>query len=104
MPGSRTRTIAAATAVLEAGIAGWWAGDGLLWLLAATAAVTALECAWGIARRRAYGDIVGLEVAAALALLLLAGPPAALATMTAAACVAWLIRPGRDAGPARRAA
>ena len=88
--------------VLEGGIAGWALGAGWLGLLVMVAAVTLADTAWGIARRGAIADIAGLEVAAALAVMLAVGAPATMTALTAAACAAWLVRDGRM-GPAPRA-
>ena len=92
MLSTRTRSIVTATVVLEVGIAGWGLGHGGLWLLVMTAAVTLLETGWGALRRGMLGDLAGLQVAMALAMLLAFTADTALAVMLAAACVAWLVR------------
>ena len=84
------------TVILEVGIAGWWRGDGALWLAAMLAAVTLLDCALGMVRRRAYADIVGVELGAVLVAMLLRSDDALLTAAVAAACAAWLIRPQRQ--------
>ena len=99
---SRRRSIVSVAVVLEGGIAGWALGAGWLGLLVMVAAVTLADTAWGIARRGAIGDIAGLEVAVALAVMLAVGAPATMTALTAAACAAWLVRDGRM-GPAPRA-
>lgn len=91
------------TVVLEAGIAGWALGAGWLGLLVMVAAVTIADTAWGIARRGVLADLAGLEVAVALSLMLAFGAPGVPVALTAAACAAWLIRDGRENGPARLA-
>jgi hypothetical protein len=95
------RTVVTFAAMLEVGIAGYVLGHGALWLLAITAAVTLADTAWGVARRGVPADLAGLQVAAALALMLVYGISTTLSLLTAAACVAWLIRPDRLA-PIRR--
>jgi hypothetical protein len=97
MLGTKTRSIVTATVVVEVGIAGWVLGHGALWLLVMIAAVTAADTIWGIARRRVASDLVGVEVAAVLGILLAVGADPALAGLTGAACAAWLIRPERQA-------
>ena len=81
--------------MLEVGIAGFALGHGALWLLVITAAVTLADTAWGVARRGVPADLAGLQVAAALVLMLVYRTGTALSLLTAAACVAWLIRPDR---------
>jgi hypothetical protein len=103
MFGSRRRSVVTVTVVLEAGIAGWALGAGWLGLLVMVAAVTIADTAWGIARRGVLADLAGLEVAVALALMLAFGAPGVPVALTAAACAAWLIRDGRESGPARLA-
>ena len=86
--------------VLEVGIAGWALGYGALWLLMMTVAVTVADTVWGLARRRVAADLAGLEVALALAVMVVFGADTFPEAATAAACFAWLVRDGR-AGPAR---
>ncbi|HUZ84363.1 MAG TPA: hypothetical protein VMU66_06685 [Gaiellales bacterium] len=95
------RTVVTCAAMLEVGIAGYALGHGALWLLAVTAAVTLADTAWGVARRGVPGDLAGLQVAAALALMLVTRAGSALSVLTATACVAWLIRPDRLGRPGR---
>ncbi len=52
-------------------MAGWWRGDGALWLAAMLAAVTLVDCAIGIVRRRSYADLVGVELGAVLVAMLI---------------------------------
>jgi hypothetical protein len=94
--GSRAHAIVTLTVVIEVGIAGWILGHGTLWLLGATLAVTAADTIWGMTRRRVLADLVGLEVAVVLAILLSAEADPMLSLLVAAACVAWLIRPERQ--------
>jgi hypothetical protein len=96
-----TRSIVTATAIAEVGIAGWVLGHGALWLAVMIAAVTAVETAWGIARRGVAADVAGLQVAAVLGILLAAEADGTLTALCAAACAAWLIRPERQE-PLRR--
>jgi hypothetical protein len=91
----RTRTIVTITAMIEGGLAGWALGVGWLGLLAMVAAVTAADSLWGVLRRRALSDVTGVELAAALAVLLAAGADLALGALTACACAAWLVRSER---------
>jgi len=91
----RTRTIVTVTAMIEGGLAGWALGAGWLGLLAMVAMVTAADSVWGVLRRRALSDVTGVELAAALAVLLAAGADLALGALTACACAAWLVRPER---------
>jgi hypothetical protein len=100
MLSSRTRSIVTATVVLEVGIAGWALGHGMLWLLVMTAAVTALDTAWGTLRRGTLGDLAGLEIALALSALLAFASDTTMAVLVACCCVAWLVR---DRGPVARA-
>jgi len=86
--------------VLEVGIAGWAFGYGGLWLLMMTVAVTVADTVWGVVRRRVPADIAGLEVALALAVMVVFGAGTFPEAIPAAACFAWLIRDGRT-GPAR---
>ena len=88
--------------VLEVGIAGWALGHGALWLLVMTVAVTVADTVWGVFRRRVPADIAGLEVALALAVMVVFGADAFPEAVTAGACFAWLIRDGRT-GAARAA-
>ncbi|MDX6520433.1 MAG: hypothetical protein QOG02_1726 [Gaiellales bacterium] len=97
---TRTRSIVTATVVLEVGIAGWALGYGWLWLLVMTAALTLAETGWGILRRHALGDLAGLQVALALALLLVVAADLTFTLMVAACCVAWLARPRQPLAPA----
>ncbi len=83
------------TAVIEAGLAGWALGAGWLGLLVAIAAVTAADTAWGMTRRGVIADLAGLELAIALAVLLIASADITLAAITALACATWLVRPDR---------
>jgi hypothetical protein len=83
----RNRSIVTVTAVIEAGLAGW--------ALVAVAAVTAADTAWGMTRRGIIADLAGLELAVALAVLLIASADITLAAITALACAAWLVRPDR---------
>jgi hypothetical protein len=102
MLSSKTRSVVTATVVLEVGIAGWALGHGALWLLVMTAVVTVLETAWGVLRRRALGDLAGLEVAVTLALLLAFTSDLTLTVLVAACCVAWLARDRRPVTVASR--
>jgi hypothetical protein len=92
----RNRSIVTVTAVIEAGLAGWALGAGWLGLLVAVAAVTLADTLWGVARRGMLGDIAGLELAAALAVLLTVRADPTLSALTACACAAWLVRPERQ--------
>lgn len=98
--GSRSRAAVTTAVVLEVGIAGWALGYGPLWLLVMTVAVTIADTVWGVFLRRVPADIAGLEVALALAVMVVFGADAFPEAITAAACFAWLIRDGR-AGPGR---
>src|SRR5919204_4854977 len=100
MYGSRMRAAVTTAVVLEVGIAGWALGYGALWLLVMTVAVTVADTVWGVVRRRVAADIAGLEVALALAIMVVFGADAFPEAVTAAACFAWLIRDGRTR-PAR---
>ena len=100
MFGSRSRAAVTTAVVLEVGIAGWALGYGALWLLVMTAAVTIADTVWGVLLRRVPADIAGLEVALALAVMVVFGADTFPEAITAAACFAWLIRDGR-ARPAR---
>jgi hypothetical protein len=100
MFGSRSRSVVTTAVVLEVAIAGWALGYGALWLLVMTVAVTVADTVWGVFRRRVPADIAGLEVALALAVMVVFGADTFPEAITAAACFAWLIRDGR-AGPAR---
>ena len=91
----RTRAVVTTTVVLEVGIAGWALGHGTLWLLVMTAVVTVLETGWGIVRRRALGDLAGMEVALTLVLLLAFAADLTMTLLVAACCVAWLARDRR---------
>jgi hypothetical protein len=102
MFGSRNRSAVTTAVVLEVAIAGWALGYGALWLLVMTVAVTVADTVWGVFRRRVPADIAGLEVALALAVMVVVGADTFPEAITAAACFAWLIRDGR-AGPARAA-
>jgi hypothetical protein len=93
--GSKSRAAVTTAVVLEVGIAGWAFGYGALWLLAMTIAVTIADTIWGVFRRRVPADIAGLEVALALAVMVVFGGEAFPEAITAAACFAWLIRDGR---------
>ncbi len=95
MFGSRARSAVTVAVILEVGIAGWYRGEGALWLAAMLAAVTLFDCALGVVRRRSYADIVGLELGAVLIAMLLRSNDVLLTTAIAAACAAWLIRPER---------
>jgi hypothetical protein len=97
---SRSRAAVTTAVVLEVGIAGWALGYGPLWLLVMTVAVTIADTVWGVFLRRVPADIAGLEVALALAVMVVFGADTFPETITAAACFAWLIRDGR-ARPAR---
>jgi hypothetical protein len=94
--GSRAHAIVTLTVVIEVGIAGWILGHGMLWLLGATVAVTAADTIWGMTRRRVLADLVGLEVAVVLAMLLAVGTDPLFSLLVAAACLAWLVRPERQ--------
>ena len=96
MFGSRAHAIVTLAMLLEVGIAGWMLGYGTLWLLGGCLAVTVADTLWGVTRRRMPADLVGLEVAATLAIALHAGADPALTCLLAAACIAWLIRPERQ--------
>ena len=100
MFGSRSRAAVTTAVVLEVGIAGWALGYGPLWLLVMTVAVTIADTVWGVFLRRVPADIAGLEVALALAVMVVFGADTFPEAITAAACFAWLIRDGR-AGPVR---
>jgi len=91
----RTRAIVTVTAMIEGGLASWALGAGWLGLLAMVALVTAVDSLWGVLRRRALLDITGVELAAALAVLLAAGADIELGALTACACAAWLVRSER---------
>jgi hypothetical protein len=84
------------TVILEVGIAGWWRGDGALWLAVMLAVVTLVDCALGVVRRRAYADVVGVEMGAVLLAMLVRSDDALLTAAIAAACLAWLVRPQRQ--------
>ena len=101
MFGSRTRTVVTVAAILEATIAGWVLGDAVGALLLMLLAVTAADTLWGLLRRGVLGDIAGVELAAALGLLLAFHADLTLTAMVACCCAAWLIRPERQM-PVRR--
>ncbi len=101
MFGSRSRAAVTTAVVLEVGIAGWALGYGPLWLLVMTVAVTIADTVWGVFLRRVPADIAGLEVALALAVMVVFGAGTFPEAVTAAACFAWLIRDGRT-GTTRR--
>jgi hypothetical protein len=103
MFGSRNRTLVTVTVVIEATLAGWVLGHGRLALLLMVVAVTACDTLWGMLRRGSAGDLAGLELAAALGLLLVVRADATLSALTACACAAWLVRPQRQE-PFRRLA
>jgi hypothetical protein len=84
------------TVILEVGIAGWWRGDGALWLAVMLAVITLVDCAVGVVRRRAYADVVGVEMGAVLLAMLVRSDDALLTAAVAAACLAWLVRPQRQ--------
>jgi hypothetical protein len=84
------------TVILEVGIAGWWRGDGALWLAVMLAVITLVDCAVGVVRRRAYADVVGVEIGAVLLAMLVRSDDALLTAAVAAACLAWLVRPQRQ--------
>ena len=84
------------TVILEVGVAGWWRGDSALWLAAMLAAVTLVDCAIGIVRRRAYADLVGVEMGAVLVAMLIRSDDVVMTAAVAAACAAWLVRPQRQ--------
>ena len=92
----RNRSIVTVTAVIEAGLAGWALGAGWLGLLVAITAVTLVDTLWGVARRGMLGDLAGIELAAALAVLLSVRADPTLSALTACACAAWLVRPERQ--------
>jgi hypothetical protein len=92
-----TRGTLAAAAALEAGIAGWFAGQGALWLLAAIGLMTLADTLWGVVRRGALADLAGAEVAVTLGMLLVFRDDPSLAWLLAFACLAWLMRPDRAA-------
>jgi hypothetical protein len=89
------------TVVAEATLAGWVLGRPLEALLLMVLAVTAVDTLWGLARRGVLGDLAGVELAAALGLLLAVRADGALTALVACSCAAWLIRPERQA-PLRR--
>jgi hypothetical protein len=93
---TRGRAVVTSAVVLEVGIAGWYIGHGLVWLLAMTAVVTLADTAWGVIRRRILCDVAGVEVAATLAILLVLGADPALSLLVGLACLAWLVRPERQ--------
>jgi hypothetical protein len=95
MLGTRGRRIVATAAVLEAGIAGWVAGQGAVWLLAAIGLVTLADTVWGVARRGSLADLAGAEVAMTLGILVAFRDDPSLGWLLALACVAWLVRPDR---------
>jgi hypothetical protein len=96
MFGSRNRSLVTVTVVIEATLAGWVLGHGRLALLLMVVAVTACDTLWGILRRGSAGDLAGLEMAAALGLLVAVRADATLSALTACACAAWLVRPERQ--------
>ncbi len=96
MFGSRVRSVVTVTVMLEVGVAGWWRGDGALWLAAMLAAVTLVDCAIGIVRRRSYADLVGVEMGAVLVAMLIRSDDVVMTAAVGAACAAWLVRPQRQ--------
>ncbi len=97
MFGTRTRSIVTVAAVLEVGIGGFALGHGALWLLVMVAVVTAADTTWGMLRRHVLSDLVGLEFAGMLGLLLAASGDMGLTAGIAAGCASWLVRPERRA-------
>jgi hypothetical protein len=95
MFGSRNRSLVTVAAVVEATLAGWVLGQGRLALLVMIIAVTGCDTLWGILRRRAAADLAGLQMAAALALLVAVRADLTLTALVACGCAAWLIRPER---------
>jgi hypothetical protein len=93
---TRGRLVVTIAVMLEVGIAGWWLGHGALGLAAMIAAVTVVDCGFGVVRRRAPADLAGLELGAILVALLVYGHGGTLTVAVAAACLSWLIRPGRQ--------
>jgi hypothetical protein len=98
---TRGRAVVTTAAALEVGIAGWWLGHGVVWLLAMLAAITLTDCALGVVRRRAYADLAGVELGAVLVALLARSADGLLTAAVAGSCAAWLARPERQT-PARR--
>jgi hypothetical protein len=101
MFGSRTRSIVTLTVIVEATIAGWVLGRPVEALLLMVLAVTAADTVWGLLRRHALADLAGVEIAAALGLLLAVGADPTLTALVACCCAAWVIRPERQQ-PLRR--
>jgi len=101
---TRGRAVVTTAATLEVGIAGWYLGHGPEWLWAMLAAITLMDCALGIVRRRSYADLAGLELGAVLVALLARSADGLLTAAVAASCAAWLIRPERQEPARRRAA
>jgi hypothetical protein len=104
MLATRGRAVVTTAAALEVGIAGWWLGHGAEWLLAMLAAVTLVDCALGVVRRRVFADLAGLEMGAVLVAVLTRSADGVLTAAVAGACAAWLVRPERQAPLRRRAA
>jgi hypothetical protein len=100
---TRRRTVATLTAVLETGIAGWYLGHGVLWVVGAVAVVALADCTLGVVRRGAAADLVGLGMVAVLVLAAVAAHDALLTAAAALACAAWLVRPARQAPAVRPA-
>ncbi|HEY0388178.1 MAG TPA: hypothetical protein VGC71_07050 [Gaiellales bacterium] len=96
MFGSRTRCVVTLTAVIEATLAGWALGRPLEALLLMVLAVTAADTIWGMTRRGMIGDLAGVELAAALGLLLAVRADGILTALVACCCAAWLVRPQRQ--------
>ena len=103
MFGSRTRSVVTVTVIIEATIAGWVLGRPVEALLLMVLAVTAADTLWGLLRRHALADLVGVELAAALGLLLAVSADPTLTALVACCCGAWLVLPERQQ-PLRRPA
>ena len=101
MFGSRTRSVVTATVIIEATIAGWVLGRPVVALLLMVLAATVADTLWGLLRRHALADLAGVELAAALGLLLAVRTDPTLAALVACCCAAWLVRPERQQ-PLRR--
>jgi hypothetical protein len=96
MFGSATRTAVTVTAIIEVTLAGWVLGRPAAALLLMVLAVTAADTLWGLIRRGDLSDLAGVELAAALGLLLAARADLTLTALVACCCAAWLIRPERQ--------
>ncbi len=105
MFGSATRTAVTVTVIIEVTLAGWVLGRTAAALLLMVLAVTAADTVWGLLRRGVLSDLAGVELAAALGLLLAVRADLTLTALVACCCAAWLIRPERQeplARPGRR--